>query len=235
MAIAFVQGTGIQGSGWLVTIAKAFASNVTAGNTLIAMAVGTANAGSFTAGGCTDTLTNTYAMDITRNPASGYGYLAIWSTNTTGGANTITINPEPSDEVMSLVIAEFSGVLAASPLDVSAGAGTTWGTDVHTGNLVCTEADLVCAVMTNIYSTQTLTVDAGYTLIFEAETYTTNTAIPISGMYKILTGSGTDNPGWTVGSNVDWLCIGAAYKPAAGGGLSIPTITETLSFTEALD
>src|SRR3989304_1598661 len=82
-----IQATGITSSGSVTTLAKAFASNVTAGN-LIVVAV-TKDAAADTIQTPTDSLGNTYALAVKSNyNTSNYIFYAM---NITGGACTVTV------------------------------------------------------------------------------------------------------------------------------------------------
>lgn len=206
MAVGYVQGTGITG-GWVTSLAKAFVSNVTAGNAIIVAISLNSITDKIT--GVSDNLGNTYVRrirTINDDTSSTYIYEAL---NITGGACTVTVSLSPA-EFLAIGIAEASGLPTSAAIDVSSGAyGSSAAAQV---NLTTTDADIIFGVV-EVQATGAITPNTGYTQIYEDESWTNET---INFVYRIGS-AGAYTVGWT-NSNIRWVCSAAAYKPAAGGG-----------------
>lgn len=230
MAVAHVQGTGIQSVGSVASLAKAFTSNLTAGNLVVVGGVSYSKV--LTATSATDSRSHTYTRDASETGAAT-GQADVYSTpNVTAGACTVTLTPS-SSSYLSIVMAEVSGAATSSHLDVAA-TGTGTSTGPVTGNLVTTQADYIFAVMTVSGGTS---ITETYTLVFEDEDWSD---MPISGQYRIPGSSGTYTMAWTLGSSLLWACAAGAYKPAAAGtragrpGLIIPLLPPDAALKRAL-
>ena len=217
MAVAFVQGTGSQSSGSVASLSKAFASNVTAGNSIAVG--GISNSVLLGTGSVTDSLGNTYtrqvAVDgISAGRAASCGYLVD---NITGGACTVTVDPTGSDFI-SMVIAEFSGTETTGSIDgngtFNAGSGTTLTTSTFTMAGGTNGNGAIFAAMEQNGTTTTLT--AAQTEIFEAEDATN---MPINGQYQtnVAAGSGKSAT-WTLGAGRSATAFAFGIKSGAAAG-----------------
>lgn len=209
MTIAYVQGTGITGSG--TSLSKAFVSNVTGGN-FIAVAISVYNAVFANAiTSVTDNLGNTYVLDVSKSSFGPTLSMGIYrALNITGGACTVTVNCNGA-QYLTFGIAEFSGVATVSALDVTNSANGT-STTPSVG-LTTTDTDVILGVESQ-NATGSITEGSGYSLIYE---YETNANTTISFIYRIAA-SGSYTPNWTLAASQTWGCAAAAYKVAAGGG-----------------
>lgn len=212
MPSSFVQGTGGQGA--LVTsLAKAFVSNVTAGNT-IAVAISIEFPAS-TVTSVTDNLSNTYTQATTQVVGDNRQYL-FYALNISGGACTVTVNVSASTYV-TIGIAEASGVVSSSALDVT-DTGTGSSSAAATGSFTTSVPDIIFATV-NHNSTATITPAGGWSQIYEQEDW--NNFATINFMYR--TGAaGSYNGQWTLSSSTGWLALAMALKDA--GGVSIPVM-----------
>jgi hypothetical protein len=207
MAAAYVQGTGLQSSGSVASLSKAFTSNVTAGNLIVVGGVGNGET-LLTTGSATDGLLNTYTRDINRADAGAQTtQCAIYSAPvTTGGACTVTLDPTGSDFV-DIAIAEFSGMdISGTRLDTS-NFGDANGTNAATGNLVTSTTTAIVGILSHSDGTVTLTPGASFAEIFEDQDATD---MPFNCEYRIAA-AGTYTANWT-NSSVTYVCVAAAYK-----------------------
>src|SRR5438105_778701 len=98
MALAHVQGTGIQSTGSVTSLSKAFASDVTAGNLLAVGIIGNKSATAPTFTGTPPAgNSNTFAQAVTNPSPSATSRADIWyAKNSNAGATTITVTPSAS-------------------------------------------------------------------------------------------------------------------------------------------
>lgn len=157
MAIVYVQqivGGSVTANGALATSNATFASNITAGNTLIVQ-VGFKETSAVLYRNVTisDTLGNTFTQFGTRsavlNSGGTSGIVGWYATNISGGANTVSLVGSCSAiAIFNIVAYEYSGINTATPLDIagsSAGAGDVGGKMI-TGTITTTNAsDLLFA------------------------------------------------------------------------------------------
>ena len=226
MAIAFVQGTGVQSAGSVAYVEKAFASEVVSGNFVVVASSSyliktltvTRSAGAATVG--------TVTADKRKDQGDSVGIDSCAIT----GAGTLTMRTTSgSSAYLVIAISEFSGVNNAAAVDDSNSSGSgSGGTDVHTGTIGTTAGDVLVGTCAYQADATTITEDATWTVIFEDETADSQ---DISMIYKLAT---SGDPGWTLGGKRTWASCGVSYKVAEAGGLSI-TATETLAFAESLD
>lgn len=218
MAATFVQGTGVQSTGSVASLAKAFASNLGANSLVVASGVGNAETG-LTTTSVTDSKSNSYTRDVNlADPGTPTTQCAIYSAqNSTSGACTVTLDPTGSDTV-SLGIAEFSGMATSSPVSTTATGNGNSGSPV-TGNLVTSGNTAIVAIVSHAGATNTLTPGGTYTQIAEDEDAT---EMPFNNFYKIV-GAGTYTADASIGATVKWVIVAVAYKEApAGKAMTIP-------------
>lgn len=210
MAIAYVQSAN-QALG--STSAKAFASNVTAGNFICVFVGGYAGSeGSLVV---TDNLGNTYTR-VTKITHTGdnldlYCYYAY---NIAGGACTVTMSGD-SYGLQALIIMEFSGVrTAADPLDVYGGVNSD-ASDPVSVSLTTTTDGLIVFLYADVNAHRYNAPASGYTLA-EQEAGTCWDAV-----YKVSATAGSNSPGVDLTSgNATTMTLAAAFKiPAAAGGV----------------
>lgn len=228
MAIAYVASSGAEGKVTSTTISKAFGVSTSTGQLLVVF-LGTygqtppaPGAGSFS-----DDRGNTWTrhanyVDTDYNRGAIYSAIAKDS-----GTVTVTATVG-SPSYLTVVVAAFSGA-ANNTADAASRANTTNGnpsTDVHHGNLSTSGAGLIVGRGGSATSGASgITQDANWALIAEREEDYYNH----SACYRITSGSGTYNDGWTLGASKRWGAVGVAFLAASTGGLSIPIVNKDFS------
>lgn len=111
MAISLVQKNKVTFA-TATTYVLAYGSNVTAGNTLLAVSY---NNGANQTQSVTDTLGNTWTLVDTKQSFTTTNALVCFiCQNCLGGANTVTLNPNNGSNSGDLLIFEYNGVAAGS-------------------------------------------------------------------------------------------------------------------------
>jgi len=215
MSATLVQHTYVRSVGDVDSVSVAFGSNVTAGNTIIAPAatIGTEPQ----TGAVTDTLSNSYARDVSIDPASSSRNTSIFrASGIAGGACTVTLDVTGT-AWQNLVISEWSG-MAAAPLD---GTATGEGNDAApvTGSFSPSGPCTIIGMLTHDNITISITPGATYTQLDEAEDF--GASFPFGAEYKQVA-AGTYTADWSVGSTPTWVCCAAAYLDVAGQPSSPP-------------
>lgn len=215
MAITVVQTAGpTSDTGTPATISQAFASNVTAGNTVIALVYG-ANWSAASTNNITASDGTSYTQAIKSGALTDDKTLCaiFYRDNHPGGACTVTATPSPaSAQRMQIVLIEVSGLDTTNSLeDTTTASGT--GTAVDAGNLV-TAGDAILIQMSVANSGYT-SISAGTNFVSVGFTVTWTGVI---GERRIVTGAGTYATPSTINTSSQWQAIGAAFKAGAGGG-----------------
>jgi hypothetical protein len=208
-----VQVTGIQSTGTGTSLPKAFTSNVTTGNTIIALiAWYKATAGTPAISSVQDTLGNSLSAfpgTFKRGVSDTLLAVEIWyKTGIIGGASTITVTASASSFI-SFGLIEVSGQSLGSIEDQKAVASGT-STAPATGSFTNVLSGITVAVVDHDGADTTIPHNsgAGFSLIYRNDT-TANT--PICAQYKV-TLAGAINPSWTLGASRNWTCAGAGFK-----------------------
>jgi len=219
-------------SALVTTYSVGFSSPVAASDLLL-VAVGT-NVPTATITSVTDTLGNTFtpATSLATNTNWGIGE-QVWSASgKASGTDTITVNvSQPAN--LHVIIAEYSGVATASPVDagVFAGSGATAGTAVDSGPLATSTAgDLLFGHVVTGHLNESFTAGTGYTL----RQTTPTGASAIEDQWASTTG--TYHGTFTLGAADYWICALVALKPpftsltlspssVTGGSSSTGTVT----------
>ncbi|MGC4050554.1 MAG: DUF4082 domain-containing protein [Paludibaculum sp.] len=207
-SIALVQRT----SGSVVTtsqIALALPSAVAAGN-LIVVGVSCWPSAPATVA-ITDTLGNTYALAGTTRKTSFGAYTGIYyAVSARAGANTVTFKTATGGSELSMIVAEFSGANAVSPLDGSAGATGSSATP-SSGNMTPTAAgDLVIGVGTHD-STDVTSAGTGFTLV-AVTNENSSTYQPLAMDYKIQATATAVAATFSLSKSDSWAQAGALFK-----------------------
>lgn len=115
----------------VASLTCAFASNVTAGNSIVVVC----GIGDGTAATVTDSGSNTYTKAINAANSTTFAAQIFYAVNIVGGANTVTVTPDSSISV-AIQIYEVSGLIAqaVNVLDQSS-AGTGTGTTASASNI----------------------------------------------------------------------------------------------------
>lgn len=186
--------------------AKAFASNLTAGN-LVVVAVSTFGTGITVA--LTDTLGQTY-VQIGAYVNNNQARISLWYVaNCAAGANTVTVTPSGSANI-SVGLLEYSGVTGSTPLQASA-TSTGISTAPSPGAVtVPTVGDLVVAAfsadnaVTSIAATSPMTLRANLTGAGDSVTL----GVSDDGSAP----SPTETPAFTLGTSRNWSAIAASFE-----------------------
>jgi hypothetical protein len=219
--IALVQHTS-KDAGITSSSTLAFPVNNTAGN-WIGVVVRAGHSGQILT--VSDTRGNTYRQAVqfneTLDAPNGETFAIYYAENIAGGANTVTVSLSISSNTLRFAILEYSGVATASSLDVTAAAQGT-GTTPNSGNATTTTGgDLVLgAVVTANGATDT--AGSGFT-IEERIPAAPNTKLIAEDGIKIA--AGVVSASATLAASDNWGAALAAFKAAAGGGGTGPTIT----------
>src|SRR3990167_8088160 len=204
------------------TIAKAFGSNVTAGN-LIAVVVG--NEGDVT---CTvaDTLGNTYTQKTaTYDASNGQKHFQFYAKDILGGACTVTATLSLSKQYRRLGIMEISGCDTTAPDDggaaqVQAG-GTT--TDYYSSvNIATTVTDFVFGDIQDI-SGSGATLTAGATPAYTLREVDANSVIGMESLASQAAATFDANFTRSTAGNRSTTGV-MAFKEAAAGGSVVPVL-----------
>lgn len=229
MPWAFVQDdTAVDDSGSTITsLAKAFTSNVTAGNHIF---VGIGWGSNDQNPTITDTLGHTYTLiRKTWDATNNQGTATYHTQNISGGANTVTLSLSVASPYVRLYIRESSGILTAGALDVETGqvqASPGTGTDGCTsGAMTTTVANtMIVGFCQDIGGTQT--------------SYTAGTNFTLRESVAGLVCGSDDRNAATAGSYAATFTLSvnnrhtthaAAFKEVAAAELPIPDATETPS------
>lgn len=213
--ISFVQTVGSASCGATTNVITVPAGGVLAGHTLIARSTlrsSSAATGSFSV---SDSKGNTYTLDLDFTESTGHERVALFHAYVSAAlaaGDTITGNFPNVNGTTGLVVSEFAGLSATSPVDVSAAAG---------GN---SAAPSVSATTTNasdlVYAVVGMWNSPAYT---EATGWTTDSHLATAcggaggsstnhGAYKIVSTTGTYTYNPTLGSSNYWVDEIVAYK-----------------------
>jgi murein DD-endopeptidase MepM/ murein hydrolase activator NlpD len=227
-------------SGTSLSIAKAFTSNNTAGNLIVAMVSwDNANTNSMT---CSDSQGNYYTTALLSKDTTNQDDIAIcYAADIKGGANTVTATFGANSNILVLAVHEYSGVATTNPLDVSNSniANGTSGTNGYTAGsaTTTTNGDLIFGTMQDDTSTTgTLTAGTNYTKRIQASN---------TGGYPFITEDTIQSTAGSVTTNfsenqADGYVAGmVAFKPGPAGLsnypvlVSIPSDPSLLAHTQA--
>jgi hypothetical protein len=225
VAIARVQQGGVTADN-ATSVARAFGSNITAGNLLIVCAFKfSPTSDAFVVGDLTKTAgtatIGTPVLDVQVNFNHFEGnFLAvgIWSVEVTGtGSCTLTVGGGLAGSYWGLGTAERSGVETGVARLAASNTGTGATGAPATGNASSTANALFVGVLaTNIATNSAHTQDGAFSLIFESEDGTTH--MTGSSIDQISVGALTDAASWTAPTTVQWAAAVAVYKETGTGG-----------------
>ena len=220
-AITLTQSASVDAGG-TTSASLSFNTNNTAGN-FIAVCIRAGRSGQvFTV---KDSRGNTYRQAIQYNVAAdqpnGDTMGIFYAENIAAGANTITVSDTVLQGTLRFAILEYSGVATANSLVVTAAAQGT-STLPNSGNATTTtNGDLVLGA---IFTANTANWTAGGNfLIAESVPAEPNTKLIAEGWIQGT--AGTISAGASLGTSDNWGAGMAAFKAAAAGGSSGPSIT----------
>lgn len=208
-------------SGSSTTIAKAYASNVTAGNFLFAVAGGAANTTcTFSSSGDTWATIATF-WDGNIGQLVSIGYAA----NVTGGAKTVTATFGTSTIFKSIIIEEWSGVATSSPLDTNTTGLHVPATTTPSDNAMTTTTDGDLILGGIVSDGAVISAGTGYTLdIYESGNH-------YGAEFQVQGTHGSTTVVWTLGSSAQSAVVSAAFKPAGGTNFS-QTVTDAAGLVD---
>lgn len=178
--------------------------------------------GSVSVTSVTDTKGNTWTIDKAAG-ATPLPFLASTKQDvgTLTTSDTITVTYSSASNNRSAIIDEFSGVMA-SPLDqtqTAAGAGTSRTAGTTAATTQANELVVGCFVIGSAETS--FTPGAGYS------SFTTPFLGGLSGEYKIVAATGTQNPTATGGVSATSRGVVATYKLASGQNVTLTPATAT--------
>lgn len=106
-----IQSTNNKSTGSVASLAKAFATNNTSGNTIVVVC----GVGNGTAPTISDTASNTYTQAAQINNSTALNVAVFYATNIAAGANTVTVNNGGTTASIVMEIYEVQGFLASVP------------------------------------------------------------------------------------------------------------------------
>lgn len=207
MPISLVQSASKQVTGASSTTIS-LPSNVTAGNCVVVFSASWFNNSSTV----TDGLSNSYTSLVTGDNGGVSPFVRILAAyNASGGALTATVNFTGSADA-SIIIAEFSGVAAATASEsANTATGTSASPTVSTSATTTDAGDVIVGIVTHAGATNTIT-EAGL-LIAEQENNSTSQAG--NAQYTLPGTIGTQSLNWTMSTSEFWLAAIVALKPGA--------------------
>jgi hypothetical protein len=165
VVVTYVQGAGTTSDTGATSIVQAFTAANTSGNLIVA-AISWGSGASVT---CSDSKANIYSVATTQYDAVNNQSLAIcYAANVQSGANTVTATFSGSTLYRRLLVQEYQGIAAVSPVDVvskNAANGTTGSNAITSKAAVSTaNGDLIFgAVIDDSSVTTSITAGTGFT------------------------------------------------------------------------
>lgn len=236
MTAALVGDSGIQTASSVTSDAVAYSPNPTSGN-LLAVAIAGWNTPNFAMSTVTDTQSNAYTEAIALDFTDFQDHISVWySENITGGANTVTLTPTGSGNYMAWVAMEFSGLLTASALDITAtNTGFETATDANVTSGTTNQAnELVLAVAAAAISGSSdvewgASAATGYTNVAQYENYSAIQTISVE--YKVVSSVGAQSAAWehvaASSSGDGWGAAIVTFKEAVAADVFIPHQQQT--------
>lgn len=199
------------------TVAKAFASNVTAGNTIVVQC-GAGNNGTLTV---TDTLGNTYTSAVVKANSTTFEAQIFYSPGIVGGANTVTVTNGGAAASMALEIYEVSGLLAAVSSLESINSGTGTSATPNIGQVASSSPNslaFTCVAVGTAAQAASVTAGTSWTLDSTQNSGGTPTGLFTFGSFSQLV---TDQlpvlPTVTIASSEPFAMVAAIFKPVTMG------------------
>lgn len=226
---SLVQSRSAQTSAASPSLALAFSGNVTAANTIVVgggswqMPFGAQSAS--TTGIASDTRTNAYSRAGNESASTNAHAAIYYADNISGGACTVTLDPTGSNNDITILLSEWSG-MANPSFDVakpasgdatSVGTGTGASSTFTSATTATTAqaAETVIAVFAHDGTTSTPTAGAGYTLP-AGLIQSSASHMPAALEYKAVAATGTQQAtiGWVTGALFG--SVVATFKDSGG-------------------
>jgi hypothetical protein len=161
----------------------------------------------------TDSLGNTYSAAGARQGGSGNIFCALYyARNVSGGTDRVTVRASSSCQ-LSMIVAEFSGVDASSPLGATSGASGTSAAP-SSGNMAPTMAGVLVIGAGTHNGNTTTNAGSGFTMVAiaidNADDYQ-----PLAMEYRVLSGTDTVAATFSLADSQEWTQVGALFNSAA--------------------
>jgi hypothetical protein len=214
---AIVQKTSAVSTGSVASLAKAFASNNVAGNSIVVVA----GCGNGTAMTVADSAGNTYTSAVAAPNSTTFAAQIFFAVGIIGGANTVTVTNAGTTASMAVEIYEVSGLITqaqAQPGQSSTGTGT--GTTATTSRVSPSVPNALAFAGVAIGTGVVTAVAAGSGLTYDSGTL--QPATP-SGLYQFASFSGYlgniggISPSVTWTTSEPWAMAVAIFKSVAVG------------------
>src|SRR5579884_852164 len=228
---AIVQSTNNKSSGSVASLAKAFASNNTQGNSIVVVCA----VGNGTAPTISDTNSNTYTQVAQVANSTTLNVAVFFATNIVSGANTVTVNNGGTTASIAMEIYEVYGLLTQS-------SAQTTQTATNTGSSGTASTSAISPGSPNKYAfagigigtaAQTITVGSGWTNDSGQQNPTTPAGLfSFVSMSQFLGGLGAVTPQATFTSE-PWAIAVAFFKPvlySVEGTVKLTDGTTTMAF-----
>ena len=216
---AIVQKANAKSTGSVASLAVAFTSGNTGGNSIVVVA----GCGNGTAMTVADSAGNTYQSAIAAPNSTTFAAQIFYAVNVAGGANTVTVTNAGTAASMAAEVYEVSGLIqqvlgALGQTSSGTGTGTTATTSTIAGSGNCL-AFMGVAIGTAV---QNITVTTGTNWTADAGT---NGLVPTtpSGLYQFqslsqaLSGLKPVLPTATLAGSEPWAAAAAVFKPVQLG------------------
>lgn len=202
----------------------AFPANVASGSLLLAMGASWQSGSGNTSIPVTDTRSTSYTTKLASTGVSwstGVGKQFIaYGVSSSGGANTVTINPSGTGNYIEAAVDEFSGP-HATPLDVDGGESTGTSTTPSDGLTATADGDILIGVMAAV-GAAVFTNSGHDILIYEAESAARQ---PMAIALRFLGDDAAQTMSWTQSVNQGWSAITAAFKPTLSSAGPVGVVT----------
>src|SRR6266571_4717443 len=204
-------------TGSVATLAKAFANNVTAGNSIVVVAA----CGNGTAMTVADSLSNTYVSAINAPNSTTFETQIFFAVNTPGGANTVTVTNAGTAASIAVEIYEVNGLIAqvqSQPDQTSISNGT--GTTGSTPNIAASVSNSLVFAGVAIGTGVVTNFAAGTGLTYDSSTQQPATAAGLFQFASLSGYLGSTNalaPSATWTTSRAWSMAVAIFKPVSLG------------------
>src|SRR6266581_6626758 len=189
------------------TIAKAYGSNVVAGNLLVATVAWASATQTCSVAGSLNGAFTAIAGSLQTNSTSGVRAQTFFLVAGSSGAETITATCSASNTTRELVIYELSGASSTGQPD-SSGGGT--GNSTNPTSTITTVAQPGMIISYALGAAGTITNGTGYTTSVAQNGDT--------GEYKTYAATGSTSIPYVDAPSGQWVITAAAFLDAAGGG-----------------
>lgn len=222
---AIAQKANHASTGSVASLAKAFTTSVTAGNSIVVVC-GAGNNGALTV---TDSAGNTYTQAVLKANSTTFEAAIFYAVNVAGGADTVTVTNAGAAASLALEIYEVSGLLAqvvAQP-DSSSSVAATGATATVSALAASSPNSLAFLGVSVGTAAQAVSVTAGTSWTLDS---TQNTTTP-AGLYSFgalsqyLDDTTAVIPQATIASSEPHAAVAAIFKPVVLGMQGTVTIS----------